>query len=400
MKCECAMSCVKTTTTKICVAILIASFAWGTSAAQTYVITRIGDEEARDIRAFDINESGRVVGLSSIDGIRRAFLYDDTQLVHLAGLREGDGTAAFAINNNNQIVGESFDSTTSTPTAVLWDSERVIDVGSQFDAAISVARDINDSGVIVGQAALELGPFTQGFIWDEVNGGQIVGTLDGRSGGVNRSVNERGVVVGHSFFFGSPDQAHVVTEMDGRYITELISAPFPGIGVAAAVNDHNVIVGHANTTFGPHTAAIFTPGQPELFIDLGTLPGATESEAFDVNDDGIIVGAAGGYPDWSTAHAFVFRNGRMLDLNDLFDDPMGEWDVLIQATAVNNNGDIVGFGRTSDGNTSAFILAVPEPATTKLFALGLLAVRIYSQRLRRHESIAVIGHGILKRKRS
>ena len=46
----------------------------------------------------------------------------------------------------------------------------------------------------------------------------------------------------------------------------------------------------------------------------------------------------------------------MYDLNHLFIDRPDVWDVLTAAQAINNNGRIAGYGLTSDGDISAFLL--------------------------------------------
>ena len=40
------------------------------------------------------------------------------------------------------------------------------------------------------------------------------------------------------------------------------------------------------------------------------------------------------------------------------------------ATAINDSGDIVGYGTAADGSDHAFLLEVPEPSTVALLALG------------------------------
>jgi len=326
----------------------------------TYTITRIGSFGGTDTRATDINDHGEVVGCSSLPGdlTGKAFVYDGMTMRPLDGLAQHASTFAYAINNNGEVVGHGIDGTTHDMTALLWSGGRITDLGADLGASRSTARDINDHRMVVGQAAVGT-LFSNGFIWDHPGGGQIVGTLEGRQGGANLAVNNNGWAVGHSFFYGTPDQAHLVTPADGGYRSELISAPSPAIGFADDINDHDVIVGRANRGTGFHTAVIFTPGDDELFVDLGTLPGARSSAAFGINDAGIIVGSSGDHPDWLSGHAFVFADGRMHDLNDLFIDRLGEWNVLIEATAINENGDIVGYGLTSDGNISAFVLYVP-----------------------------------------
>ena len=82
-----------------------------------------------------------------------------------------------------------------------------------------------------------------------------------------------------------------------------------------------------------------------------------------INDSGLVVGNS------STAnansHAFLYDGSTMIDLNDLI-SPTSGW-VLLNATAINNSGQIVGSG-TIDGQTNAYLLTpVPEP--TSVFAL-------------------------------
>ena len=327
----------------------------------TYEITRIGSFGGADTRATDINDHAHVVGYSFLPGetVSKAFVFDGMTMKPLDGLNPESTTFAYAINNHGDIVGHNVDQTTYHMTALLWTQSEIIDIGADLRADHSTARDINDHGMVVGQAAIGA-TFSNGFIWDGPGSGQIVGTLEGRHGGANYAVNDNGLVVGYSFFYGSPGQAHLVTSVDGHYESNMIGAPFPGTGLACAINSQDMIVGLGNDTFGPHQAVIFTPGQQEPYIGLGTLPRAASSEAFDVNDAGVIVGTSGDHPDWLSGHAIVITNRRIYDLNDLFIDRLDEWDVLIAAFAINNSGRIAGYGLTSDGDISAFLLTATD----------------------------------------
>ncbi len=364
------MTVARTTTGLI---ILAAALVADGAAATTYRITRIGTFGGTETRATDINDLGQVVGYSFLPGdvVSKAFLFDGTSMTRLDGFDPDSATLAYGVNNRGEVVGHGTDPVTFETTAILWSGGEIVDLNAELRASRSTARDINDQGMVVGQAAVGTN-FSHGFIWDGPGTGQIVGTLEGRQGGANLGVNNNGLAVGHSFFFGSADQAHLVTPGDHGYRTELISAPYPALGFGDDINDHDVIAGRANRGSGLHTAVIFTPGGQEPFIDLGTLPGAQGSGAFDINNAGTIVGSSGDHPDWLSGHAFVYQDGRMHDLNELLVDPAGEWDVLLEALAINNRGDIVGYGLTSDGEISAFVLQVPEPSTTVLLGLGML----------------------------
>jgi probable HAF family extracellular repeat protein len=113
--------------------------------------------------------------------------------------------------------------------------------------------------------------------------------------------------------------------------------------------------------------------------DLGLLPGADENDCQGnaINDSGEIVGtASNAYNNFS---AFVYSNGVLTDLNTLI-SPNSGW-ILTDATAINDQGDIAGYGYAPGiGDRAAFLLtpAVPEPASFGLLSaasLGLLLRR-------------------------
>lgn len=71
----------------------------------------------------------------------------------------------------------------------------------------------------------------------------------------------------------------------------------------------------------------------------------------------------------------------MVDLNSLI-DPNSGW-ILQDATAINDNGQIAGFG-LFNGQTRAFLLnAAPEPSAPCILAIGLGALGLLVARKRR-----------------
>jgi probable HAF family extracellular repeat protein len=85
-------------------------------------------------------------------------------------------------------------------------------------------------------------------------------------------------------------------------------------------------------------------------INLGNLGGII-SEARDINEVGTVVGYS--YISRSTSHAFIWRSGKMRDLNDFLPRNSG-WK-LEYAAGINNKGQIVGGGK-HNGVSAAFLL--------------------------------------------
>lgn len=311
--------------------------------------------------ANDINDQGEVVGQSAIVGGlgNYATRWDASHTpANLNALGSSTISEAYAINNLGHIVGMSEDGT-GQRSATLWDGRGgIVDVHTAIGSTgSSIPWDINDNDVIVGQAAINPG-FSKGFVWDQVNPAQVAGT-DFYMGGANYSVNNAGEIVGSGFFFGDPDDAlHAVPDGRGGYDYPLINPSGFFFSQARAINNNSMIVGHSGygSTTDSWNAVIYTGDDRDPVISLGSLPMLNTSEGLDVNDNGMVVGYAwDGQFTGLDPRAWVWVDGTMYDLNDLL-DAGSEFEILSRATGVNNNGDIVGFGRLRDGSTGAFLV--------------------------------------------
>lgn len=110
---------------------------------------------------------------------------------------------------------------------------------------------------------------------------------------------------------------------------------------------------------------------------LGTL-GGRGSAAMDINNHGQIVGGSFITLDSEVTHGFLYANGVMTDLNDLIDPELG-WEIL-KGMAINDQGQIVGWGMRNGVRRGFLMTPVPEPSgmTLWLFAVaGLTLLRRY-----------------------
>ncbi|MBC8109114.1 MAG: DUF3466 family protein [Anaerolineae bacterium] len=363
----------------------IASFA---RAGVQYNITPLDSPVGTtDVYVTGVNNAGQMVGhMVDAAGISHAALWSPsgahTPLQELTNAA-GQASEAYRINNAGQIVGKSkFDA--NFVHAVVWNAGVVQDIGVLPGAnGGSFAQDINDQGVVAGSSKAVNGQHA--FTWTPGDGMKDWGSFNPTSNtnfaGWN-AISNSGVMAGTAYVLFSPFKASMARPGD-RDITNISPIAQFSTGMALAINNHDVIVGYQNPNSGsPHPAIFNGDG---TWQDLGTL-GLGEGWAEDINDNGVIVGRVMGEDENQNfvQRAFVWENGMQSELLTLLNNNargVEGWTTLFSASALNDNGVIVGAG-LYHGQIRGFMLTpTPEPAT--FGAIGTASLFMLNRRRRR-----------------
>jgi probable HAF family extracellular repeat protein len=348
------------------------------AATSLYSVTDLGKLPGSDFGiAADVNDIGQVVGWSSFYETpstpfhSRAFFWENGVMTDL-GTLGGTNSQATAINNLGQVVGSAtleraYYKTLEVFRPFLWSEESgMIDLTAQFDPSLtfaSAAYSINNIGQVTivttnhTSYLWENGVFTDlcvnpsGYCeaYDINDKSQAVGSMEVEIGSIGNTIR-------HAFLWEN-----------GLIIDLGTFEEIDNFSIAHAINEVGQIVGEADFKI-----ALWENG--ELSI-LGRF-GGYFANASDINDFGQVVGRSDISYETNEGHAFLWdRTSGLQDLNNLIPANSG-W-LLEVATAINNKGEIVGYGFIN-GQENAFLLtpitqSVPEPVS----ALSLLAFGTY-----------------------
>lgn len=312
------------------------------AAAQTYEITDLG-RIAGPAQAYGLNEWGLAAGAAiaeiELGSPFRAFAWDGG--FHAIDPLVGEHHShAFDIDSAGAVYGTSF--TIGRFRAAAFASN----MGPPVYLGEFAARGANDRGVVVGTMPTVDGAGWRGASACVFEAGQLT-QLPGLGGlaGSAMAVSEAGDIVGWANLPG--DLAAHAALWRGGAVHDLGTLG-GSRSQALAVNGKGMVAGVADTASGDPHAFIFEldgAGHVSARHDLGVL-GERSSCAFGLNDRGQAVGA-------SDDRAFLWDGARMIDLNSLI-DPGSGWH-LQAATAINEAGEIVGWGRVL-GVPTAFML--------------------------------------------
>jgi probable HAF family extracellular repeat protein len=314
-----------------------------------------------------INDHGNIAGGYIVWPRLRAFLWTSDKFSDLGTLPGGetDGSLAYSINNNNQIVGQSYVSNYASNNiwhAFSWTTaDEMHDLGilPGVPGSVSAATCVNDMGYIVGTITTDYTTATgeNAFLWLPTGELQQLDSLGGPdTDNIPYSINNNGQIAGESQLNSQSSISHAVLwDLNGVIHDDLGTLSGRPSTSARIVNNLGQVMGLSWTDeWVPHA---FFWTQEKGMIDLGTL-GGHESWAYSMNDHGQVVGYA--TTETGGLHAFLWSEAEgMQDLNDIIRLPKGE--TLSIARAINNNGWITG----NDLNGDVFLLTT-TPIVGKL----------------------------------
>lgn len=283
-------------------------------------------------------------------------------------------TQSASINDGGKIVGWSspgygeicMDGPTVCTKAFIYQngvSTKIPTLGGKYNRATS----INNLGLITGHSQRTNNAAGHAFLY---GGGQLkdLGTLGG-SFSIGYGINDISAVTGASSLVGDVQPAMTFEMIDGyAYLTHAYIYANNNMKDIGALASGQSSVGKAINNVGEVTgwSGIGTGYNPRAFLytngiikNLGAMNG-TASVGNDINNKSQIVGWYAKYSYPSFRHAFLYRNGKMQDLNSLV-NPGSGWE-LLNATSINDAGWIVGEGYNNPSlKITATFLAIPCP---------------------------------------
>lgn len=329
-----------------------------TTIAAPYLMTPLGSLGGTTTTAVGINNNNQIAGNSTnSSGTSYAYIWSGGVMTSI-GSYNGNTTGARNINSSGQIEGNL-----SNGDIYVWTNGMYADYGMPLGGSSNKAYGFNDSGMITGQVKLANG-VVHGFLYNPASGGSYtdIGTLSGNASDTSygSSINASGQIEGDSTTSAGTTHAFIWTNGTFRDLGTFGGPSSSGV----ALNNAGHATGTAQDANG-NSNLFFWNGT--TLVNGGTL-GGNFANSSAINNLDQIVGRSL-LSDNVTYNAFLYSSGTMYNLNSLI--PSGSGWTLTNATGINDSGYIVADGVNSSGVNEAFLLTpAPEPSAVAILAGG------------------------------
>lgn len=330
-------------------------------------------------------------------------------IIDLGTLGEDAKSSARYISRDGQtIVGNSSNSNSSRSRAFIWTSANgMTEFPNPSGNMSNIAHGVNNNGIAVGGTGVTSGTLAP-ITWN--SGYSLLPLPSGETEGYAFRINNSNVMVGS---VGSGASSTAVAWMNGE-VMRLDQPTANGAVMWAAwdINNSNIVLGRAfdpttskdvavlhnlgtnqTTSIGNdlHTygSAISDAGHVAGFVNtVNSIPfiwtqsggmqfipivqGASRASSTGVNSDGFVVGTAAAS---GTTIPFLYDGAQSYRLIDLLANNPG-WNMTLagaEATAISDNGIIVGQAYLNGQQRGFAMIPVPEPGSIALLGVGFLA---------------------------
>lgn len=343
----------------ISLALATAGAALPAYAATQYTIRDLGTLPGGSVTfANDVNSSGTVVGYGFDGSENRPFVWTNGVMQDLGEFPGAFSGGANAINGAGVVVGSS------ERRAFVWSGGGLVQLGRLPSSDYEFAQGINSHGRIVGASGRD-GGISTAVVWTGTTPTALP-SLFADGSGLAIDINDSDVIVGTSRPANGFSSV-AVTWQNGQ-VSALESPVDHTESGALGINAAGVVVGFSRGSGNIDQAARWIDGQITLLTPLAD---TLTSRAHDVNAAGQIVGTTSVS---GSSLATLWDLDTPYDLQDLLINP-GNW-TLFQAVAINDGGQIVGWGTNGLGLSSFLLTPVPEPESLALLLGGGLLIAL------------------------
>jgi probable HAF family extracellular repeat protein len=329
--------------------------------------------------AWAINARGDVVGWSMGRAGTRAFRFtDEGGMAALPGLPDRPRTVARDINDTGDIVGGANAGGTDLGHAVLWGGGAVQDLGTLGAGAYSEAWGINNLGEVVGYSSTNGGSLgSHAFLYTPSAG--MVDLTPTSDTGYATDINDAGQVTGYKTALGG----YHAFRWQGGIFEDLGVLPGFAHSFGWAINAAGQVTGSSTSASG-NSERLFRSIEGGGLQNLGGV--GEHNVALGINAAGDVVGTRGS----SGKRAVLYTDAAGLqDLNTLIDPSLG-W-VLLAANDINDVGQIVGYAFNNFTEKTHAVRLRPTTSVPECSSHCLRATRIQLRASVQRRSRAITG---------